>query len=653
MHYIRFFATVAAALTLAACGGGGGSPGAQVSSGTSTTPSNTATASPTIVVSIVNPAGAEVSNIAVGGGYSARATVKNAAGVPQTDKLVTFTLTGASIATLSPESALTNAQGVAQVSIAPQSLSVVGAATLAATAIVGTTTVTASKDFGVSAANLALSAITVGSSSLSSGGNTSLSVTALLGGAPSATTPVNVTFAASCGRINSGGTSVSTTTNGSGVASATYTAVNADGSLCSGAVSITASSAGATPQSATINVAAPAANAVTFVSASPAQIFVAGSGAVEQSVVRFKVLSGSTPMANEQVVFSLQTNPGGVGLNTAGSTANVTGTTNSQGEASVSVFSGTIPGPVKVRAALFSNPTIFSESQNFTVSSGPPSQRFMSLSVQTFNIEGWNVDGTSTRLTARIADRQGNPVEDGTVVNFTAEGGQVASSCATAKVNGISSCSVDFISQNPRPTGARASVLAFTNGTKDYVDVNGNNRYDSGDTLTDIGDPYRDDNENAAFDTGEFVITRGGTSTCAGAGGAFPARANTCDNLLATTVRQQTVIMFSSSTPVLAAESVTTGLITFTLQSADNTLLPMPAGTLVAATATDTTGGASCTVDTISPSTVPNVSPGTDPTASRATTHSIILKDCAAGDIVSINITAPSGLRTTFVRTLP
>ena len=41
------------------------------------------------------------------------------------------------------------------------------------------------------------------------------------------------------------------------------------------------------------------------------------------------------------------------------------------------------------------------------------------------------------------------------VVNFTAEGGQVAGSCATALVNNLSQCSVNFQSQNPRPADGR------------------------------------------------------------------------------------------------------------------------------------------------------------------------------------------------------
>jgi hypothetical protein len=617
---------------------------------------------PTVVVTVVTPGGAPTTSLTVGGNFLAHAVVTDGAGAPVASRLVTFSVSNAAIATLNPTTALTDASGVAQVGIAPTSITSLGAATLTASATVGTQSVQGTTDFSVSASNLSLSSITLGSNFLSSGGNTSVTVTALIGGAPASATPVNITFSASCGRINGQGT-FSATTDGSGVASVAYTAVNQDGTLCSGPVTITASTAGASPQSATVNVTAPVANAITFVGADPGQIFVKGSGALEQSLVTFKVLSGNTPMTNVPVQFAIVTNPGGVGLGSTGSTAPVTVTTDSQGLASVSVFSGTIPGPVKVRASLVANSTVYAETQDLSVSSGPPSQRYMSLSAQTYNIEGDNLDGTPTTLTVRLADRQGNPVDDGTVVNFTAEGGQVASSCATQKVNGIAQCSVTFVSQNPRldPNG-RYSVLAFASGTKDYDDVNGNNIYDAGtDTLHDIGEAYRDDNEDGTYAAGEFVIPRGGSMACAGSGEPFPARANTCDNQLATTVRQQAVILFSSSGAAPLASSCTSpatlpcvkqftdAVLDFYLGSAGNPKLPMPSGTTVAA---DVSGG-SCAVDKVFNPTVPNVVPGTDPNETLITEHIITFKNCGTGDVAVVKVTAPGGTITNIPFTFP
>jgi hypothetical protein len=603
------------------------------------------------VVSVIDGSGNSVNSLTVGGSFSAKATLTDNTGSPVSSRLVTFSVSNASIATLTPDTALTDSSGVAQVAVAPASITAIGATTLTASASINGTTYTGTKDFSVSASNLGLSDITLGSSSLSSGGNTSVAVTALIGGSPASGTQITVTFVPSCGRINNA-SSFAATTNGSGVASVSYTSVNADGTLCSGPVTISASAPGATPKTATLTVAAPVANAIAFVSANPQQIYVAGSGALEQSVVTFKVTAGSTPLTNVPVQFSIVTNPGGVGLNASGSTSPVTATTDSSGLATVSVFSGTIPGPVKVRGTLVSNSAVFAETQNLTVASGPPSQRFISVSVSTFNIEGASIDGTPTTITARLADRQGNPVEDGTVVNFTAEGGQVAQSCATTRVNGIASCSVTFISQNPRnDSKGRYSVLAYASGTKDYVDVNGNNKYDAGvDTLINIGDAYRDDDEDGVFDSGEFVVPRGGTTACAGSGEPFPSKKDTCDSSLATTVRQQTVILFSTTGAKVSTTSVSAGQIGFLLGSADPySNLPMPSGTTWTAEAS----GGTCAIDKMFATTVGNVTPGTNPNADLRTSHTVTLKTCATGDTVFIKITSPSGLTTIWPVSIP
>lgn len=650
-------ATVLMAGTLVACGGGGGSP----SLPSATPPADTATpaAKASLAVGIYNASGSKVTNIGLGGGFVARATVLNANGVAVAGKLVTFALPDTALATLSPISALTSATGTAQVTVSPASISSVGATTVTASATLGTdtTVTTGTSDFAVAAPSVSLSAITASSSSLVSGGNTLLNVTVLVSSAPLTAQPANVAFTTSCGRINTIDTSTTVATDGNGVATVTYSAVAGDGSLCSGAINITASTPGAASSARSITVAVPTAAAVTFVNATPAQIFVAGMGAVEQSVVGFKVMSSAnTALQGVSVNFSLQANPGGVVLSTS------SGTTDSTGVVTVTVASGPLPGPVKVRATLISNPAVFAESQNLTVASGPPSQKFMSLSVSVFNIEGATVDGTPATLTVRIADRQGNAVVDGTVVNFTAEGGQVGRTCATTTINLISSCSVTFISQNPRPANGRVSVLAYLEGTKDYIDLNNNNRYDAGvDTLVQIGDAYRDDNEDLIYDsaTDGFVFPRGVAGTCpAQTGGAFPSRAGTCDLVsatrLATTVRQQAVILFSSSTPTLNVQSQTTSSFAFKMGSGDPglNLLPMPAGTKVAVIALPV-GTSKCAVTDVAGSVVANIAPTPGmPNQDLQTAHAASLKDCASGDNVKVTVTSPGGLVTEFPYTL-
>lgn len=642
-------------LGLSACGGGGGNPGTPGTGGGSGS-GGTQTGVPTLTVNLTTASGAATNNISIGGGQKVTATVKDSAGKAIEGKLVVFAVQPTSLATINPSTALTDSSGVASISISPASVSALGAGQIEASATVGDVPVTGKFDFAVQPINLSLDSLQLGSSALPSGGNTTVTTNVLIGGQPATGVPVNVTFTASCGKLNELDAiqGITVPTDGSAKASVSYRAVSADGSLCQGSVNLTATT-GSASKSASLTVAAPLANAINFVSASPAQIFVAGSGAQEQSAVTFKVLANSTPMPGVTVKLSILGNPGGVGLNATGQTSPVEVTTDNKGEATVTVFSGTIPGPVKVRAELITDSQVFSTTQNLTVVSGPPSQRFMSLSVETFNIEGWNRDGSNTRLTVRLADRQGNPVENGTVVNFTSEGGQVQPSCATQVVDGISLCSVNFTSQNSRPLDGRVSVLAYVAGTKDYVDNNQNNKYDANiDTLINQGDAYRDDNENGQWDIGEFVIPRGGTSNCTGSGGPFTSKRNTCSPDLATTVRQQTVILFSSTKPDFGTVLVDSTGVAFALGSESHPLLPMPAGTVISASTTDNTNnGADCSVNKVFGSPIPNVLPGTGPTSDLRTVHSITLKDCSGGDTVTISAKAPSGTETTVFVVIP
>jgi hypothetical protein len=196
--------------------------------------------------------------------------------------------------------------------------------------------------------------------------------------------------------------------------------------------------------------------------------------------------------------------------------------------------------------------------------------------------------------------------------------------------------------------------MAYAEGLKEYIDVNGNNAYDAGiDTLVDMGDAYRDDNENGQYDVGEFVIPKGGTTVCAGAGGAAPARANTCTGsaIQATTVRQETVLLFASSaaafTVVQDAWFAADTFVVVRVNSAGHPLLPMPAGTTVTAT----TASTGCKIGTVTPSVVPNTAPGL-PTSQLGSIHSIPLSGCG-GTSIFISAASPGGLVTSFPYAVP
>jgi hypothetical protein len=121
------------------------------------------------------------------------------------------------------------------------------------------------------------------------------------------------------------------------------------------------------------------------------------------------------------------------------------------------------------------------------------------------NIEGWNYDGVTTVLTARLSDHFSNPTPDGTTVNFVAEGGQMVSSCSTTS----GACSATMTSAAFRPANGRVTVLAYAVGEESFNDVDGdgladlvpNELVDANGVSTDMGEAFVDFNENGIRDT--------------------------------------------------------------------------------------------------------------------------------------------------------
>ena len=129
---LRWLAGLMVAALLAACGGGGGSPGA-TSNGTGSGPAVTP-ASPTLTLALVNASDTPVSGNLVTAAPSvfAKAVLKDAAGVPIANKLVSFSL-GSAVATFTPAGGqvLTDANGVAKIPLAPTPGTSGGGTTLA------------------------------------------------------------------------------------------------------------------------------------------------------------------------------------------------------------------------------------------------------------------------------------------------------------------------------------------------------------------------------------------------------------------------------------------------------------------------------------------------------------------------------------------
>lgn len=596
----RLVPLFAATVALAGCGGGGGGgssndsscPGGFiVCSGTDTT----TPASPTVTVSVIGSDGATTMTLPSSGSVTVNALIKTAAGaVVPAGTLVVFT-TDSNLGIFSPASgsALTNAAGVASIKMSAASLSAAGAATLTATATIGDVSVRGSTTFQVGAANLSLSGLTVSPSSIPAYGTSIVSVTVNVNGAPS-TAPLTVSLTSGC-VIGGKATLPVAVQTVNGQATATYTDKG-----CNATDTITVSVLDQSRQG-TITVAGPQAANIQFASASPGTIALKGTaGLVDVSTVTFKVVDATgnaVPSAN--VDFYLSNWTGGIKLDDksqdqvdalTATGGRVRKQTAADGTVSVAVQAGSNPASVWVLAKL-KDSALATQSSKLVISTGLPTQDRFSFSVGTHNIEGWSYDGVTTTLTALAFDRVGNPVPNGSTINFVTEGAGVSPSPGVCSVVDAS-CTVQFVSGERRPqnesvgvcldssgkrvthanAGAiantcvysgRVTVLAYANGEESFDDTDGDNLYQQNGAVEEhrsLGDAFVDNNEDGIWTSPEqYFPFQGGIdnpNTSAICRTDYPgydygnakSKANTCNsNWGQAQVRRDQVVVLSGS----------------------------------------------------------------------------------------------------------
>ena len=606
-------------------------------------------------------------SIGATGFTTVRASLQFADGTPVANKRIDISGDPARVAFPEGSSQLTDSQGVASIKVTRAALNVNGAGTLnGASTLAGTTAsgsteqtvVSAVLDYQVGNANIALTDLNLGTGSLAAFGNRPISVKANVNGALASNVPVQVTFNASCGVVSP----AVVNTDGTGTANTTYTASLPN---CAGTnVTISAAAVGAPSLSGIVAVAPSVATNVQFVSASPQLIYLRESVGTTQAQVVFKVVDSSgNPLQNKKLRLSLGNSSTGVSLDKVDNTNSVDLTSDSQGLVSAAVYSGTVPTSLNVRATLLDAndaPTnVFSNSNLLTVASGRPVQRSLSLAFDKLSIEGFTFDGDEAYATLSLADRQGNPVPPGTQVNFVTESGvmmpavcfvpPVTPATANSPAIPTSFCTVKIRSQGTRPVNGRVSVLAYVEGEEDFVDVNGNNIYDAGDSFTDLGRAFRDDNPANetgglpvyTYDTGEFQVPRASVAACvAGTGCAGDGVWGAAD------VRRQSTIIFASSTAVVSVVNASSTNVTFRV--ADINGNSMPTGTQLTAVAIDGTSGngVACSIAAGASAEIPNTL--------LPIGYPVSLKDCAQGDSVRLEVKTPkTGTVTAFTASIP
>lgn len=344
--------------------------------------------------------------------------------------------------------------------------------------------------------------------SISSGGSTSVTANVVDQNNTLIDFPVSVTFGSNCatqGTALFDRTSVSTV---NGVATVTYTA----NSGCSGLDSIRATidpynNNMRTAQS-DISIAIPQAGAIQFTSTEHNAIALSGTGSSsslqESTRLIFQVTDNvGQPLQGVTVNFTLNTAVGGISLSPA------LGTSDANGFVQTFVSSGTVSASVRVTAIVDAT-NLSTQSTAIVISTGLPHQRSISLSATELNPKAWNHDNKVVQITALLADRFNNPIQDNTNISFTTELGAIEASCST--IDG--GCSVNWRSQAPRgaagpgTNAGRTTILASVIGEESFVDNDGNGVYSELDGLLvngafeDIPEPYVDENEDGVRNTG-------------------------------------------------------------------------------------------------------------------------------------------------------
>lgn len=461
---------------------------------------------------------------------------------PIAGQIVSYT---ADVGVLNANSALTNAQGIANVTLSSADNGI-GAGRVTATYTQNGNAINNQFNYQIVSSDTIIDSqvrlgyfddantfvegkieLSVADNTISAGGTLGLSVTLLDENDELVLTPTPVTFTSNC--VANGNASVDESVLSiNGMATSTFADVDCAGINGTEDVIVASVAVNGITNTADENIliTGESLGSIEFISAEPTSIVLKGTGGQdkqENSTLTFRVKSDlGNVLAQQEVNFSLDTTVGGITL------SRVSGFTNSQGLITTQVSAGTVPTPVRVTAIAQMTidgdvVEIKTQSDVLSINTGLPEQRSMTVSASVINPEADRFNGETSTITVWLADNFNNPVPDGTTVNFTTEGGTIQPSCVT--LNGT--CNVTWTSAEPRVDDHRITILATAVGHESFFDTNGNNIFDEadGDAITDralssgltnhgpetsgfldMTDAWRDDNENGDYDAGEIFL---------------------------------------------------------------------------------------------------------------------------------------------------
>ena len=326
-----------------------------------------------------------------------------------------------------------------------------------------------------------------------------------------------------------GGQVTPSATTTAGLAIATYSAGTFNGN-----VSISCTVVGTeVTDSVSFDVATGEPASVQHVSSTPETIAVIGTGSEDTSIIIFEVrdAQGNIVPDGRRVDFSIAVSLSG------GEKLSVDNVYTVDGLASVVLQSGTVSGPVDVRANYYDSITgqTLTTVAKVTVVSGKPVQKRLSIAVEHFSVNN-NIFGETNEITSYLSDRYGNSVSDGTPVSFMTEGGTfglndggaatTTSGVATATLLTSNPNAPDLTGPAPIGNAGLCRIVAYASGSESYDDNDGDGVYtdeihDTFDVNSDVSEPYLDENDSGGYEVGELFIDSDSNGAFTAANGEY------------------------------------------------------------------------------------------------------------------------------------
>ncbi|MFH2005220.1 MAG: hypothetical protein ABI333_01410 [bacterium] len=268
------------------------------------------------------------------------------------------------------------------------------------------------------------------------------------------------------------------------------------------------------------------------------------AGGHEYAVITATVYTKGSPAVGVEVEFSTETGS----FSSSDDVASQYVATDSEGKATVQLFSPLTQGQTEVTATYSDEESGVDAVDRLTIVFGPPQAgnlpvdgRFhlecMFLNIGAFRTPKPDIE-VPCNLSAQTS--QGDILQvDSLNVFFLAEAGTLTTVADQLDYNVVYSVmgghpepvDVDPVSGEPSRTGSLGeehnprdgvvTLLAITAGTESWTDINGNGVRDENEPFEDIGEPFLDVDDNGEFDIGEEYWDSNGDGEWTGPNGQF------------------------------------------------------------------------------------------------------------------------------------